>query len=228
MLRQVQESGADRRLPFKGCIIPITFDTLPMFKIHYMISVLCPLVLLGCESVTGEAGNDSSTKHGAIAPEISDSVPVSIAQSGKRADVSAQGGAHFTVPPEVFGDEVGNVLTFNARKVDGAVSGHYNYHQTFQGETFKFNGPVTCFNVYDGNRAKVGALVELSNDATLPPGVFIWWSVIDHGEGAGAPPDESTIIGAGDEAANEAFCNSPDVPRFGPWEIDGGTFQVDG
>ena len=199
-----------------------------MLKPCFVFLLPCLLVLVGCESLTGESATVSTQNSGALAPEISATFPSSVAESSKKDGVSAQGGAHFTVPPDVFGSEVGNVLTFNARKVNGVVSGRYNYHQTFQGETFKFNGPVTCVNVYDGNRAKVGGLIELSNDPTLPPGVFIWWSVIDHGEGAGAPPDESTIIGAGDEEANEAFCNSPDVPRFGPWEIAGGTFQVDG
>ena len=34
-------------------------------------------------------------------------------------------------------------------------------------------------------------------------------------------------IGFGDEAANEAFCNSPNLPRFGPWDIQG-NIQVHG
>jgi hypothetical protein len=45
--------------------------------------------------------------------------------------------------------------------------------------------------------------------------------VFDSGEGASAPPDRSSLIGFGDEAANEAFCNSPNLPRFGPWDVDG-------
>jgi hypothetical protein len=28
-------------------------------------------------------------------------------------------------------------------------------------------------------------------------------------------------VGFGDEAANEAFCNSPNLPRFGPWDVQG-------
>lgn len=199
-----------------------------MLKPHLYLCLLCLsiFVLAGCDQVT-----DSSVSSGALTPETVLSSPTTTASGGaaaKASVLSARGGAHFTVPPDVFGAEVGNVLTFNARKAaDGSVSGHYNYHQTFQGETFKFNGTVTCINIYDGNRAKVGGLVELSNDDTLPPGIFVWWSVIDNGQGGNAPPDASTIIGAGDEAANEAFCNSPAVPRFGPWEIEGGNYHVD-
>ena len=31
----------------------------------------------------------------------------------------------------------------------------------------------------------------------------------------------------GDEAANEEFCNSPALPRFGPWDVEGNA-QVHG
>jgi hypothetical protein len=58
--------------------------------------------------------------------------------------------------------------------------------------------------------------------------LFIWWSVFDNGQGNAGAPDESTIIGVGDEEANEAFCNSDALPRFGPWPLQGGNFQVDG
>jgi len=34
------------------------------------------------------------------------------------------------------------------------------------------------------------------------------------------------LIGFGSEAANEAFCNSPNLARFGPWDVEG-NIQVD-
>jgi hypothetical protein len=76
-------------------------------------------------------------------------------------------------------------------------------------------------NVYDGNRAKIGGVVEQSNDPTVPAGTFAWFQVFDNGEGPDAPPDRSSLIGFGNEAANEAFCNSPNLPRFGPWDVQG-------
>ena len=39
--------------------------------------------------------------------------------------------------------------------------------------------------------------------------------------GAGAVPDQSSLVGFGDEAETEAFCASPNLPRFGPWDIQG-------
>ncbi len=45
--------------------------------------------------------------------------------------------------------------------------------------------------------------------------------VFDNGEGGTATPDQSSLVGFGDEGANEAFCNGPNLPRFGPWDVQG-------
>jgi hypothetical protein len=153
-------------------------------------------------------------------------VAVPAAGSSGSPIVSATGSAHWTIPlPNQFGVTVENrTLSFNARKyADGTVSGHFEYHQVIPetGGAFKFNVAVTCLNVYDGNRAKLGGPVKVSSDPDLPPGTFAWFQVFDNGEGAEAPPDRSSLVGFGDEAANEAFCNSPNLPRFGPWDIQG-------
>ena len=156
-------------------------------------------------------------------------IPVAAANGSGAAVLSANGSAHWTIPlPNPFDVVVWNrTLSFNARKYeDGSVSGRFEYHQVVEGEAFVFNVDVTCFNVYDGNRAKIGGVIEVSNDPTLPPGVFAWFQVFDNGEGAAAPPDRSSLIGFGDEAANEAFCSSPNLPRFGPWDVQGNV-QVD-
>jgi len=150
-------------------------------------------------------------------------IPVATA-SGPAVVASADGGAHWTIPlPNQFGVEVGNrTLAFNARAyADGSVAGRFEYQQIVEGEAFKFSVAVTCLKVYDGYRAKLGGVVELSNDPTLPLGTFAWFQAFDNGEGANAPADRSSLIGFGSEAANEAFCNSPNLPRNGPWDVDG-------
>ena len=83
-------------------------------------------------------------------------------------------------------------------------------------------------NVYDGNRAKIGGIVEQSTDPDNPPGTYAWFQVFDNGEGANAPPDQSSLVGFGDEAANEAFCNSPNLSRFGPWDVSGNVQMTTG
>jgi hypothetical protein len=145
-------------------------------------------------------------------------------QSGNDLVAAGSGGVHWTIPlPNPFGVEVRNQpLAFTAHKyADGSVTGNFVYHQIVEGESFNFHVDVTCMNVYDGNRAKIGGVITYSNDPTLPAGVFAWFQVFDNGEGANAPPDRSSLIGFGNEAANEAFCNSPNLPRFGPWDVEG-------
>jgi hypothetical protein len=157
-------------------------------------------------------------------------IPVAASDPGSPVVASASGGVHWTILlPNAFGVEVVNQpLAFNARKhADGSVDGQFEYHQIVEGEAFKFNVDVTCMSVYDGNRAKIGGVVENSSDPTLPPGTFAWFQVFDSGEGASAPPDRSSLVGFGDETANEAFCNSPNLPRFGPWDVQGNV-QVSG
>ena len=150
-------------------------------------------------------------------------VPAALAAPGGPV-ASASGGIHWTIPlPNAFGVEVVNQpLAFNAQKyADGSVSGRFEYHQIVEGTSFDFNVDVTCFNVYDGDRAKIGGVVRSSSDPTIPPGTFAWFQVFDNGEGPNAAPDQSSLVGFGDEAANEAFCDSPNLPRFGPWDVQG-------
>jgi len=115
---------------------------------------------------------------------------------------------------EVFGFTIPQVLGFTARQyADGSVSGHIEYRQTFEGETFQFVATVTCMEIYDGNRVKYGGVLTQSNDPTVPVGDFMWFQSIDNGEGAGSPADVSTGSGFGTEAENEAFCASSALPN---------------
>jgi hypothetical protein len=158
-----------------------------------------------------------------IATAVLLAIPMA-ANAGSDVVASANGGIHWTIPlPNAFGVEVGNQpLAFNARlHSDGSASGHFTYHQLAEGESFNFVVDVTCMAIYDGNRAKIGGVIKNSNDPTLPPGTFAWFQVFDNGEGANAPPDQSSLVGFGNEAANEAFCNSPNLPRFGPGDVQG-------
>ncbi len=150
-------------------------------------------------------------------------VPVATAHDSDRRVVGkAKGDVEWTIPPDVFGAEVGNDLEFKARKhADGSASGWIHYVQTFQGESFEFEIDVTCLEFYDGNRAKLGGVITESNDPTVPAGRYGWFQAFDLGKGKKGPADRSSLLGFGDEAANEAFCNSPNLPRFGPWDVEG-------
>jgi hypothetical protein len=133
---------------------------------------------------------------------------------------SARGAYHWTIPAsDVFGIEIRNQMWFKARRsADGTATGHFLYIQQVAGETFAFAIDVTCLGTPAANRAKVGGIVTYSNDPTIPVGQYGWFQVYDNGRAA---PDTSSLVGFGDEAANEAFCASPNPPRFGPWEVQG-------
>ena len=141
-----------------------------------------------------------------------------------RATVAkATGDVEWAIPlPNPFGVHVDNVLSFKAKKhADGNASGWIHYIQTVEGESFEFVIDVTCMGLYDGNRAKIGGVITWSNDPTLPAGDYGWFQAFDLGKGHKGAADRSSLLGFGDEAANEAFCASPNLPRFGPWDVQG-------
>jgi hypothetical protein len=196
------------------------------------------------------AGAATASRSGAVgepADTAGDEASAGDAGSGGHVKI-ATGGYHFSVDPNfnggIFGTTtpIDNRVTFNAKlDADGSVSGWYTYEQSADGSTFKFSGPVTCFNVYDTpvlvrtpevpplvqNRAKWGGRIDAGNDPTSI-GLYIWFQSIDNGEGANGWADASTLSGFGDEAASNAFCNSSKVPNpnFGPHRTAGGNIQV--
>jgi hypothetical protein len=128
-------------------------------------------------------------------------------------------------------DPINNVLGISAvRYEDGTVEGQMEYKQRVFGLSFDFHGPVTCIGVYDdGTRAKFGGPITRSNDPDIPVGVFMWFTVVDNGQGAGSPPDRSSILGIGNEQANEDFCASdaPPNPTFSA-DLTSGNIDIDG
>lgn len=199
--------------------------------------------------VVAAAAAMSLVRAGAVVAPAETEASQAASSNGGGHVLNATGGYHFSIPPgwngNIFGNNspIDNRLTFNARKdPDGSVSGWYDYVQTFEGEVFKFSGPVTCLGVYDTpplvgfpevpaltqNRAKWGGRVDKSNDPTVPVGTFIWFASIDNGEGANGWADASTLPSFGPEAINNAFCASTRVPNpnFGPHRLGGGNIQV--
>jgi hypothetical protein len=158
--------------------------------------------------VAGAAmGACSSSEAGPTAPERD-----ALAAASGPVVASASGSGRMVL--EVFGFTIPQVLGFTAQQhADGSVSGHIEYRQTFEGETFQFVATVTCMEIYDGNRVKYGGVLTQSTDPTVPVGDFMWFQSIDNGEGQGSPADLSTGSGFGPEEENQAFCDSPDPPN---------------
>jgi predicted small lipoprotein YifL len=191
------------------------------------LALLMTLVLAAC-------GTD-----GPLQPDGDDAAAVdaslAAAAHGVNTVASASGGVKYTLLGLDFDgdgvdDPIHQRLTFTAMKgSDGTVKGKILYVQEAFGESFRFKGDVSCINVYDGNRVKFGGPVTQSDDATVPVGTFMWFHSIDNGQGAGASPDQTTGFGLGDNAANEAFCNSAALPnpRFLS-EVTAGNLTVSG
>jgi len=146
--------------------------------------------------------------------------------------ILALGLDEISVPPSVFGtqtDVVGKYAFIVAKDTQGNVRGTYRFSESVDGITTHYAGALTCVEVYDfngltGNRAKIGGRVDSSDDPSIPVGTFIWWQAIDNSRLERA--DQSTLTGFGDEAANNAFCASPNPPRFGPFDVIRGAITV--
>jgi hypothetical protein len=83
----------------------------------------------------------------------------------------------------------------------------------------EIRGSVTCVNAV-GNQAVVLVHIESSNSPVVPVGTLIWRKVIDNGQGANDPPDETGVM-----FAAGAFCPPVTTPMMtGP--IDQGNFVV--
>lgn len=100
---------------------------------------------------------------------------------------SVTGSGHFEILP----DGVWRTFSFAALEgADGSTSGTFHVRTHVPGGGAKVGGTVSCFTVV-GNEAWVaGVITKAENPANV--GVAVGWHVIDNGEGAGSPPDQTT------------------------------------
>lgn len=143
----------------------------------------------------------------------------------KRVVASAGGGSVWDIE-NMFGFELIEVqpFTFTARVYeDGSVGGGYLYRTVDDGVPFFASGPLTCA-VIAGDRGWFGGLIESSSEPSLE-GLDMWFQVQDNGEGAGAPADMSTLIGAGGPGTAQAYCDEAPAVRF-PFFLESGNIDV--
>ncbi|MGB2953282.1 MAG: hypothetical protein WBB74_07795 [Gaiellaceae bacterium] len=141
--------------------------------------------------------------------------------------VSASGASHFTIH-NFFGLNTIVVRDFSwsaSENPQGTVNGWFNYQDVEDGALFTARGDVTCIAV-KGNDAWVGGTFVASNDPSLV-GLDTWWHVTDNGEGANAPPDITTLLGAGGPGTAQAFCDKTPPYKY-PWQVEHGSIQVRG
>ena len=110
-------------------------------------------------------------------------------------------------------------------RADGSVTGAYDYTQVRDGVELEVSGSLHCATIL-GDQVWVGGLIEKSSRASLI-GLDMWFQAQDNGEGANAPPDMSSTIGAGPAGAAAQYCADHPVVLF-PFFLEQGNLQVRG
>jgi hypothetical protein len=135
------------------------------------------------------------------------------------------GGGHYLLTTAA-GAMIDADFSFNAVETgSGRVAGHLFQSFIFQGELVEFRGRVTCVAVDAMNRrAWIGGVVTVNNSThpsfTTPrtqPGRDVWFRVLDSGEGAGDPPDRTTIFGF---EGDRGIITSAEYCATRPWLAD--------
>ena len=141
------------------------------------------------------ACNDNS---GATSPKRALSGPsFEIVNAGNRVTGSA------TILLPNFDNALERYSVSAIRHDDGSVSGDFEEFSAQEGGQ-RIHANVVCFNV-TGNSARLAAQIDQTNVSFGPVGSYVVWSVIDNGEGAKSPPDQTTDIFFGGNAAQAQF-----------------------
>ena len=140
--------------------------------------VLCAAVLAGCSGTTMD-GN--SARLLPSAPSFS---------RGGGDQHRATGSATIILP--MFDNAQERYSLSAIQRGDGTVSGEFEEYSEQDGGQ-RIPAQVYCLTV-SGNTARLAARIDQTNVSFGPPGSYVIWSVIDNGEGAKAPPDQTTDI----------------------------------
>jgi hypothetical protein len=140
---------------------------------------------------------------------------VASANGGYSLDGEAAG-SHFSIRPFAWNVQL---------HADGSVHGSFNYTQVRDGVELTVKGSLTCAVILS-DHVWVGGIIEESSRASLV-GLDMWFQAADGGEGAGAPPDMSSTIGAGAPGTAQQYCADHPPVRF-PFVVQQGNVQVRG
>ena len=164
-------------------------------KVKALILVAVAALLAGASAFAGEGGVVASA-------------------SGGYGFTGSAAGSFFDVGPFTW-----NVQLHN----DGSVHGRFNYTQVRDGVEIVATGSLTCAFIEDSH-VWVGGIIESSSRESLV-GLDMWFQAHDYGEGAGAPPDMSSTLGAGPPGTGLQYCVDHPAVRF-PFLVEQGNLQV--
>ncbi len=108
-------------------------------------------------------------------------------------------------------------------KADGTTTGSFDYTQVRDGVALSASGSLRCA-FFEGDHVWVGGVIEASSRPSLI-GLDMWFQARDNGEGANAPPDMSSTLGAAAAPAGQQYCDDHPPVQF-PFLLGGGNLQV--
>ena len=155
-------------------------------------TVLCAVVFIGCSG-----GSDLTTPRlNVAAPSLSSRVT---------PQERVTGSATILLP--LFGNAQERYSLSAIRQSDGSVTGEFEEFSEQEGGQ-RIHAQVYCFTV-TGNSARLAARIDQTNVSFGPVGSYVVWSVIDNGEGAKSPPDETTdVFFGGTQAQADTHCRT--------------------
>ena len=115
-----------------------------------------------------------------------------------------------------------NHVNVNAKGDADDAHGHMSVRFGNGPDAVYVRGAVRCVNAV-GNEAVVTVQVEKSNTPVVPVGAFLFRKVIDNGQGAGDPPDQT---GSAPAFFFPGFCPPPTALPFAVRPIEQGNFVV--
>lgn len=155
-------------------------------------TVLCAVLFVGCS-----AGSDLTT------PRLN-AAATSLSSRDARPE-RVTGSATIALP--LFGNALERYSVSAIRQKDGSVTGELEEFSE-QEDGQRIHARVYCFTV-TGNSARLAARIDQTNVSFGPIGSYVVWSVIDNGEGAKSPPDQTTdFFFGGTQAQADTHCRT--------------------
>lgn len=143
-------------------------------------------VLAAALIVVGACSGGDTTAPTSMTAGVADLAKGGSTASGERVTGNA------TIRLPLFDNVLEHYAVSAIRHRDGSVSGEFEEYSEQEGGQ-RIHATVVCFTVA-GNAARLAARLDKSNVSFGPVGSYVIWSVIDNGNGAKAPPDETTDI----------------------------------
>ena len=142
-------------------------------------------------------------------------------RSGQGSEQQVTGHAYYLVTSEKNQFEAYSVSAI--RHKDGHFSGEVEIKSAIN-NGFRIHGEIACFTII-GNTARLATRVTESTNANVVPGAYLFWSLVDNGEGARSAPDLSSQFFRADQALALYHCaTGVTIPAY--YDVVHGNLQV--